>query len=569
VYKVFLTLRYLRSHRIVYFCIVGVMLGIAVLTVVGSIFNGFSLNMRERIRGMTAHLTVRHGDARAVIPDYESLVEEIRKLPHVRGAAPRIEYGAQFTDERRGVLPVMILGIDPKHERGTSDLEKFFRRGGKASFDFAPADGSAPGAFPAVVGKYVGPQVGATLSLQAVRPMTDIPAFCMRDFEVVGQFHTGMNEYDERTIVLPLEAAQEFLKLKTPRGGLVNQIAVQLDDYDAHRAQVNEQIGRILSAQGRGKGYVSVPWESIHYNLLRAVDVEKTIIVMLMFFTVLLAGFNILAIYTLMVRAKTSDIGVIKALGGSTAGVAAIFLMSGLMLSLIGSFIGIVCGLLLSYYTNPVADWIQATTAAVAKWPAGARWEAAAMCGLGPVLLIWIRARAHLKRTVELWAWRVLQIPCLATGLGLGTYLCVKLVEALPEAGWRYGFAGAFLLIGLAYAVTAVRFARRWVSERRPSADLLELLQIPAGVTYWVAATALLLAAVGFASLALHTAPPNWPGLELFPRSIYGLDRIPTAVDYTYVALTVLGAALISLAFSVFPAIVAARQPAIESIRHE
>ena len=75
---------------------------------------------------------------------------------------------------------------------------------------------------------------------------------------------------------------------------------------------------------------------------------------MLLFFIIAVAGFGILAIFSMIVVEKTRDIGVLKALGASTAGVRGIFLGYGLLLGLVGSGVGMAGGLLFVKYINVI-----------------------------------------------------------------------------------------------------------------------------------------------------------------------------------------------------------------------
>ncbi len=86
-------------------------------------------------------------------------------------------------------------------------------------------------------------------------------------------------------------------------------------------------------------------WEQLQGPLLAAVAVEQSILNILLFFIIAVAGFGILAIFSMIVVEKTRDIGILKALGASTAGVRQIFLAYGLSLGLVGSGVGMIGGL--------------------------------------------------------------------------------------------------------------------------------------------------------------------------------------------------------------------------------
>jgi lipoprotein-releasing system permease protein len=95
-------------------------------------------------------------------------------------------------------------------------------------------------------------------------------------------------------------------------------------------------------------------WEKVQGPLLAAVAIEQSILNMLLFFIIAVAGFGILAIFSMIVVEKTRDIGILKALGASTSGVRGIFLGYGLLLGMVGSGVGMAGGLLFVAYINEI-----------------------------------------------------------------------------------------------------------------------------------------------------------------------------------------------------------------------
>ena len=95
-------------------------------------------------------------------------------------------------------------------------------------------------------------------------------------------------------------------------------------------------------------------WEQKQGPLLGAVAIEQSILNILLFFIIAVAGFGILAIFSMIVVEKTRDIGVMKALGASTAGIRGIFLGYGLLLGAVGSGVGMAGGLLFVRYINEI-----------------------------------------------------------------------------------------------------------------------------------------------------------------------------------------------------------------------
>ena len=103
-------------------------------------------------------------------------------------------------------------------------------------------------------------------------------------------------------------------------------------------------------------------WRDKQGPLLAAVDMETTILNVLLFLIVAVAGFGILAIFYMIVVEKTRDIGILKALGASGRGILTIFLAYGVSLGLVGAGAGVVLGLLFVRYINEVERFISFLT---------------------------------------------------------------------------------------------------------------------------------------------------------------------------------------------------------------
>src|SRR5688572_16661626 len=127
-FELLLALRYLRPKRtfvsvITLISIIGVMLGVAVLIVVLSVMTGFDRQLRDRLLGFNAHLTVQ---AEGPIPDYRSVREKIGHNKEVKGAAPfvvgQVMVKTQPTEGKPRTMAPWIRGIDPQLESGVSTL---------------------------------------------------------------------------------------------------------------------------------------------------------------------------------------------------------------------------------------------------------------------------------------------------------------------------------------------------------------------------------------------------------------------------------------------------------------
>ena len=162
-------------------------------------------------------------------------------------------------------------------------------------------------------------------------------------YTVVGYFKSGMSEYDSMHVYVPLERLQYMRMLQDEQGrGAVNAIQIKVKpgaDIDVVAAKVQTALEQLRPLHFRVE-----TWEKKQGPLLAAVAVEQSILNMLLFFIIAVAGFGILAIFSMIVVEKTRDIGIMKALGASTSGVRGIFLGYGLLLGMVGSGVGMAAG---------------------------------------------------------------------------------------------------------------------------------------------------------------------------------------------------------------------------------
>ena len=186
---------------------------------------------------------------------------------------------------------------------------------------------------------------------------------------LVDVFKSGMSEYDSNLVFMNLNELQVLRGMFDPQTGEIDPatgkvdpktctqafttIQIRLKDYRDAKAVV-ERLRSVFPP-----GLYSVrTWEEKQGPLLEAVAVESAILNVLLFLIIAVAGFGILAIFFMIVVEKTRDIGILKALGASSNGIASIFLSYGLGLGLVGSCVGTVAGLLFVWNINTIEKWL-------------------------------------------------------------------------------------------------------------------------------------------------------------------------------------------------------------------
>jgi lipoprotein-releasing system permease protein len=346
-FELFIAMRYLRAKRrqavvglVTLISVTGVAAGVAALVVALAITNGMKRDLQDRLLGSTAHVTLARVKNDG-IRNWQPLLERMRHLPHVTAAAPGMYEQVMVSNGPRSGF-AMLKAIIPAQERTVSDLLGMITSGSVT--DLAPGEstmGSVTEALPPLVlgneladslGVAVGDSVLVTSPQGELTPMGVIPSF--RKFRVAGIYHSGFYQYDSAMGFLRLSDAQRLFS----EPDVISGISFKVDDMYKAAA-----IGREIE-QAAGQGFQTSNWIDDNRPLFHALALEKIVTFIIIGLIVMVAALNILIALTMMVMEKTRDIAVLMSFGVLPRQVRRIFLMQGLLISLLGTAVGLVVG---------------------------------------------------------------------------------------------------------------------------------------------------------------------------------------------------------------------------------
>lgn len=163
-----------------------------------------------------------------------------------------------------------------------------------------------------------------------------------KTFEVVGIFDSGMYEYDSSLAYISLTNAQQFFN----QPDVATEIEVKVEDIYAVK-QLSKNIEERL-----GIAYQVRDWMEMHKNLYAALKLEKMAMFVILILIILVAAFNIVGTLIMVVNDKYKDIAILKSMGARSFSIMKIFVLEGLIIGFIGTFLGIVGGVLLATLQN-------------------------------------------------------------------------------------------------------------------------------------------------------------------------------------------------------------------------
>ncbi|MDA7951934.1 MAG: FtsX-like permease family protein [Pirellulaceae bacterium] len=189
-------------------------------------------------------------------------------------------------------------------------------------------------------------------------PSTGTPPQAVSDsFTIVDLYESKMSEYDSSFAFVPLSRLQDLRGMVDPQTNDRSVSAIQIKLHEGAKLnEVRDKLQKHFPAEIFH--YRIRTWQDLQGPLLHAVQMETTILNILLFLIIAVAGFGILATFFMIVVEKTRDIGVLKALGASSSGVMSIFLGYGVSLGIVGAGVGSALGILFVNYINEIADII-------------------------------------------------------------------------------------------------------------------------------------------------------------------------------------------------------------------
>ena len=340
-WKLFVGLRYLTRRSgerfvsvISVISVLGVALGVAALIVVLSVMTGFDLEIKEKIIGTYSHIILLKDGG---IENEGTVSRLLKKNKHIIAHSSFIDEPV-FLKHRDGVLGVLLRGLDEKREPSVSNVKEYIE-GGKLVF----------GKNGVIVGKELLRTLGLKKGdkIQMFSPLDRK----RKEFTITSSFASGRYDYDANLVFVSLKDAKEFFGKKSVSG-----IGMKVDnEFNVNR------IKRTLQKTFRHPFTVK-SWMDLDKNLMRALAVEKKMMFIILALIILVACFNIASSLIMQVLEKTKDIGILRAIGATAAGVRTVFVLLGVFIGTLGVLLGSLSGVFVARNVNAITGYVEKIT---------------------------------------------------------------------------------------------------------------------------------------------------------------------------------------------------------------
>jgi lipoprotein-releasing system permease protein len=168
----------------------------------------------------------------------------------------------------------------------------------------------------------------------------------LKRYRVKAVFEIGMVTYDTTIAFLPLAEAQKFFNVQNA----AHVLEVMVDDPD------NIDAYRPKLVQAAGSDMAMTDWRKRNADFYDALAAESVMFFIIVTLVMLVAALNIISSMVMLVKEKRRGIAILRTMGATRGTIMRVFFITGSSIGVIGSVAGMVLGMLICIYFEPIKD---------------------------------------------------------------------------------------------------------------------------------------------------------------------------------------------------------------------
>lgn len=324
------------------FSLVGIVLGVATLIIVTSVMNGFRQEFTERIIGFNGHITMQPLTPKL---NYDSMKNDLLKNTEIKQVVPLIEKQALISTSHN-VGGTLVCGISQDDLRQKSLIAGNIEGG--SLDDFIGEDVVVLGCS---LAKKIHVSVGDSIIIMV--PKLNETGFGplprKKTFRLVATFKSGMYEYDSTVSYIPLKMAQKLFVM----GNSISALSI----FTQNPLMINPLVHSLTNKYGID--FFVTNWKSNNSSFMKAVEVERNVMFLILTLITLVASFNIIACMIMLVKDKEKDIAILRTIGLQRSSIMKIFFIAGSFIGVSGTLLGGFVGLLFSMNIQKIQEIVE------------------------------------------------------------------------------------------------------------------------------------------------------------------------------------------------------------------
>lgn len=341
----YIAFRYLftfrKFHFITFITIIsmcGIIIGVAALIIVMSIFNGFGEFTEKQLIGYDPHLRIISKDT-VWLKDYNNVLNYLNSNDLIKGFSPVLE-GKVILINKDNMKVAQLFGYEPEKFHAVSGLDQNMING---NFDIDNEQGKDKVVLGSGLSFSIRSNPGEYLEVMSLYDIENSIMMMSRQqgkkIYLSGMFLTNNQEYDDAYAITSLPTASHLLNAPP---NSISAIDVRLKDIEKSEHLKNTIIEKFSNLE-------VLTWYDLHKELYNILKLERIAVFVILSLIIIIAVFNVLAALAMTVVEKRPDIAVLKTIGANDSCIYRIYIILGLIIGGISTFVGTILGLGLSF----------------------------------------------------------------------------------------------------------------------------------------------------------------------------------------------------------------------------
>ena len=317
------------------FSFIGIMLGVATLIIVMSVMNGFRIDLLDKLLGYQPHISFQSKGKYNL--EKESITNLAKKNNFKISDLNLVNNSEALILTQNKNYGVLVKSFSKNEIKNIYFLKNSIVKG--------KVNENGIGVGLELASK-LSLGVGDNLTLLSNNTETTPFGILPRqfNFKVSFIFNTGMYEFDNNFLISNLDQSKFFSNKE-------NEIEIRINNPDN-----SNNFTSVLKQKYNDRLIYS--WVDNNKTFFDALKVERNVMFIILTLIIVVAAFNIISVLTILIKNKSKEISILRSIGFRKNSILKIFLLTGTTIGLLGTALGVILGIFISYYLENIRSFL-------------------------------------------------------------------------------------------------------------------------------------------------------------------------------------------------------------------
>ena len=317
------------------FSFIGIMLGVATLIIVMSVMNGFRIDLLDKLLGYQPHISFQSKGKYNL--EKESIINLAKKNNFKISDLNLVNNSEALILTQNKNYGVLVKSFSKNEIKDIYFLKNSIVKG--------KVNENGIGVGLELASKL---SIGVGDNLTLLSNNTETTPFGILpkqfNFKVSFIFNTGMYEFDNNFLISNLDQSKFFSNKE-------NEIEIRINNPDN-----SNNFTSILKQKYNDRLIYS--WVDSNKTFFDALKVERNVMFIILTLIIVVAAFNIISVLTILIKNKSKEISILRSIGFRKNSILKIFLLTGTTIGLLGTALGVILGIFISYYLENIRSFL-------------------------------------------------------------------------------------------------------------------------------------------------------------------------------------------------------------------